>query len=155
MPIIKKLNAVLGRFPADLRRFLIVGGVSTILNYSVFAVLFRIAGVYYVWASVAGYISVLFLGYFLNRAWSFSSVIQNKKKEFVIYASVCIASLFLSVGALKIAVQGFGINPFLGNIVAIGVSTVSNFLGLKFIAFNSAAVSFLSRTKQYLWGRGK
>jgi len=135
----------------QLIRFIIVGGLSTVLNYSVFS-LFYFFGVFYVLASVVGYVSGLILGYILNRSWSFSSVIDNKKIEFLFYSLAYLFSLLLSVASLRLAVDNFGISPWIGNLIAIAVSTIINFISLKLIIFNKQAIYWFKKNSNYFDG---
>ncbi len=135
----------------QLFKFIIVGGLSTVLNYTIFASLYFF-NVYYILASVIGYFSGLILGYLLNRSWSFSSVTDNKKIEFIFYSFVYLFSLALSVAALRLAVDNFGVDPLLGNFLAIAVSTIINFIGLKFLIFNKRIIDWFKKNSNYFDG---
>ena len=128
---------------------MIVGIASTVVNYGLFLALFKAIGVNYVISSVSGYIVGLFFGYVLNRGWTFSSVTENRKKEFLLYLGIYTFSLVLSVVVLRMAVEVLSVNPLISNILAIGASTVSNFFGLKFLVFNKRAAGLIGMVAVY------
>jgi putative flippase GtrA len=119
------------------RNFAVVGVVSTICNYSIFFVLLRYLGVQYILASAIGFILGIFISYELNRRVSFESGGYAKKKEFMLYVSVCLFSLVLSLITLRSLVEFFNVHVLLANLCAIGVSTITNFIGAKIIVFKA------------------
>ena len=126
-------------FPGTTReagRFLVVGGLGTALNYGIFFLLFWVFGVHYVASSIIGYVTGVILGYTFNRAWTFPPAIKSRTREFSFYVGIYLLSLTPSLIVLRTAVEVIGINPLLANVLAIATSTISNFLGLKFVVFN-------------------
>jgi uridine kinase/putative flippase GtrA len=115
-------------------RFLVAGGVSTVVNYLIFAVLNLGFGMGYLVASAVGYVSGFVVGFVLNKRYTFKSGAGWKAealKTFAVYGS----SLVLNLSALAFLVKQAGMPPLHANVAAIGVSTIANFLGLKFISF--------------------
>ncbi len=132
------------------KKFVFIGLSSTAINYGVFFVLFQFFQIYYALAHVIGYILGVVFGYAFNRSWTFDSVIPKKKVEFVLYFTVYILSLMTSVAALQILVEVSELNPLIANILSIGVSTITNFLGCKFLVFNPEAINKLKKISVYL-----
>lgn len=118
----------------ELQKFLIIGGVSTLINYGVFFLLFEYVRLNHIVSASIGYLTGLVFGYFFNRTWTFKSENNSKKKEFGSYFFVYMISLILSMSLLELLVK-LGIDPRLGNIAAIALSTISNFIGCKFLVF--------------------
>lgn len=117
-------------------RFAIVGGLSTLLNYGVFYCLFTFVGLHYMLASSSGFIVGVFLGYFLNRHWSFEYEGRGRflfVKYFCVYLfslGVCLLFLYFTVDALRL-------NPKLMNLLSIVISTVMNFINLRLWVFKT------------------
>lgn len=132
-------------FSKEFVRFVVVGTVSTVLNYLLFVVLFKFVGIHYVVSSIAGYIAGHIFGYNLNRAWTFSSVIASRVKEYSFYALLNLFSLVLNIATLHVLVTVFSLNPLVANVFAIGTSTISNFLGCKCFVFNKAAIGCVKK----------
>jgi putative flippase GtrA len=125
------------KFINQLVKFLVVGGLCTVLNYTVFYLNYSVIQINYVVASGIGYITGLILGYYLNRNWTFATEKSHnqKRREFVIYITVYLISLVLSLLLVALLVDVLRFNPLLANVFAIGLSTITNFIGLKLVVF--------------------
>ncbi len=118
-----------------IKNFLVVGGLGTVINYLVFFLFFKFFGIGYIVASTAGYIAGLVFGYSFNRRITFKSENPRKMLELVRYVTVYSISLLLSLLFLHLLIKTFSLNPYLANISAIVLSTVTNFLGCTFFVF--------------------
>ncbi|MBL8030464.1 MAG: GtrA family protein [Candidatus Doudnabacteria bacterium] len=118
-------------------KFCLVGILSTLVNYSIFYALFKIADFYYLLASSLGFICGIFVSYILNRKFTFKSESQKRLIEFFKYLLVCLVSLCFSLLTLNLMVEKAHLSPLLGNLFAIGVSTVLNFTGARLIVFKA------------------
>lgn len=112
-------------------KFLLVGSVSTTINYGIFALLFR-SGFHYLLAAAIGFLSGVFLAFFLNKRYTFESKEKEHAKQMVQYYGVNIFSLVVNLFSLAIFVKA-GINVYIANLIAIGISTITNFLGSKIV----------------------
>lgn len=123
----------------QLSRFILVGSLSTVVNYAVFFGTAYLLQVYYIAASMIGYVSGLGVGYALNRNWTFSAHKATTKQyhEMGLYIGVNVTSLVLSLLLLHVLVDWVGLPAWFSNIMAIGLSTTTNFIGLKFVVFRS------------------
>ncbi|TSC91518.1 MAG: Uncharacterized protein CEN90_316 [Parcubacteria group bacterium Licking1014_17] len=130
-------------------RFIVVGSLSTVINYGLFFLLLQIFSVNYYLATVVGYVSGLVFGYLLNRRWTFQPVIKRRATELILYTGVYISSLVLSVVVLGVLVK-FGLHPLIANIFGICFSTLSNFFGLKYLIFNHASRDRVLKFVPYL-----
>lgn len=115
-------------------KFITVGVLSTIINYSLFYALYQLAGLHYLLASAIGFFSGVFAGYFLNKTWTFL-VSETRKSTVAKYYSVYLLSLALSLILLEFGVTTLNIPPLIANIIVIGVTTCTNFIGIKYWAF--------------------
>ena len=115
-------------------KFITIGVLSTIVNYTIFYALYRFLAVDYVVASGIGFVSGVFAGYGLNKNWTFG--VKEKAKQYVYkYYIVYIVSLFLGLGFLEFLVVVLGIIPELANALTIILTTCTNFIGVKFWVF--------------------
>lgn len=117
-------------------KFICVGLLSTIFNYLVFFLLYYYFSIFYLISSGAGFLSGVFLGYIFNRAWTFEYKTHTFKLMFF-YTSIYCASLLLSLAFLKIVVDYFNVNVLFANVLAIGITTCTNFIGLKYLVFKT------------------
>lgn len=114
-------------------RFLIVGGLSTLVNYSIFYVLIML-GVQYLISSAIGFVCGILFGYPFNKKWTFDAAPLSHKYLFP-YFLIYLLSLVISLIFLKITVSYFNIDPKIANILAIIITTITNFIGIKFGVF--------------------
>lgn len=115
-------------------RFAVVGAFSTIINYSVFILLLDYAKVNYLLASAIGFFAGVLCGYFFNRSWTYQSTTKAKSEIFKYYL-VYLISLCISLVFLKIVVEEIHFDKKLANLISIGITTITNFLGTKFWVF--------------------
>jgi len=118
-------------------RFCIVGGISTVVNYGIFYFLYIQVGINYVASSVAGYVSGLLVGYLLNKYWTFTDHVKKGHQYFFGYLAVYTVSLIASQAALICLVEGKLAGPLIANCFAIGLSTITNFVGLNTFVFKT------------------
>ena len=115
-------------------KFVVIGVLSTTVNYSIFYILYQSLSVYYMKASSMGFIVGVLAGYRLNKSWTFC--IKEKTKDYIYkYFIVYFISLILGLGLLKFFVTVLGIVPKLATFLMIGFTTCTNFLGTKFLVF--------------------
>lgn len=130
--MLKKIHR---QYFTELLKFGVIGGLSTAINYGIFYFSYVHFGVYYLISSSFGYTAGIIFSYLGNRFWTFSPTMQNQAYEFMLYILICLISLSFSLATLNILVTAFSINPLLANVLAICVSAVSNFAGLKLFVF--------------------
>ncbi len=117
---------------AQFLRFCIVGGGATLLNYALFYLLYQGMGWNYMLASGTGYMTGVFAGYAANRFWTFSNAAES---NIFSYMGVYVASLVLSLVALHLLVELVGIPATIANLLVIGMTMITNFIGTKFLVF--------------------
>jgi len=128
-------------------KFLVVGGIATLINYGIFYLLFNFLKIQYIVASASGYISGLILGYYVNKFWTYSVDRDSGEKYMFKYLAVYLTSLVGSSLLLKLLVDILSINPLLANIFAIGLSTITNFVGTNFLVFKHKITTEVSSEK--------
>lgn len=119
----------------QLTKFIIVGIVSSIINYSFFYLLLSHFLFNYLLSSSIGFLCGMVIGFILNKNWTYDSKSTKSLKIIHKYIFVYLFSLLLSLIFLKITVEIIGINAEIANILAIFLTTCTNFVGTKFIVF--------------------
>ncbi len=120
----------------ELSRFLVVGSWATIINYLLFYILFEILDINYLVSSAFGFIVGVFSGYSFNRKWTFKVKKYKKRSETISYFIVYMVSLIISLLFLEILVNIAGLDPKIANLLTIGLTTCTNYIGVKKIVFN-------------------
>lgn len=116
-------------------RFCLVGVIGVTFTYSIFFILHYFFNIYYIFSSATGFILGVFLVFFLNKEFTFK-VEGGKIKSLIIkYYVVNIFSLLFGMIILAFFVEILRTNVYLSNFLILGITTISNFIGSKFIVF--------------------
>jgi len=119
-------------------RFGLVGVLNTAIQYAVFAILFRLAGLPMLLSSALGYLAGLLNSYYVNRKWTFAMREGGNRVEFARFLVVNLLAMGMNLLALKVLVARFGMLPEAAQILAIGASLVVNFAGNRWWTFRTA-----------------
>jgi len=121
----------------DFIRFAIVGCIGVGFNYSIFYILYRFININYIASSAIGYISAIFLAFFLNRHFTFNHRDEgvNHVISMAKYFVVNLFSLTCGLFFLRFLVEILGIIPEISAILNVSLTAVLNFLGSKFLVF--------------------
>lgn len=126
----------------EFSKFIVVGGISTVLNYGAFWMLYTWLGMNHAIASALGYIVGVLIGYQLNRHWTFSKKkTQQPRREFILYCVVYGVSLVLGLLTLSLLVDWLHLSPLIANVLVIGQTTMTNFIGLRMVVFKHTSQS--------------
>ena len=92
-------------------------------------------------AAVFAFLGAASWNYLFNRIWSFRSVpSMNILSGYLTFVFVCLAGLGIRVGVMHVLIEyaGMGRSPWyvLASLIGIGVATLFNFLGSKFVVFS-------------------
>ena len=118
-------------------RYLIFGGISTVINIIVFALLERIGFSTLVSNTIAWIISVIF-AYFTNKVCVFYSVTNNKKelvKEIGSFFGCRIFTLIIDEIYMYITIDIFSFNSLLMKVISNIIVIVLNFMFSKIFIF--------------------
>ncbi len=128
--MIKGLKAL---FDDQRIRFLIVGGINTIVGYGVFA-FFIWVGLHYFFANVLSTTIAVANSYILNKYFTFK---QPKKSaaEAVRFVSVYIISFILGNVILYILVDRLSVTPYLAGLCNLVFTTLISWFGHKYFSF--------------------
>ena len=117
-------------------RFLIVGGINTVVGYALFALLQITIG------DVIGYLGSLYLSYaisvtlafVLHRRFTFR-VTGTVVADFVRFVGVYVVSLGLNTIALPLLVEVAHLDPLVAQAICVVITTVISYVGHKWFSF--------------------
>ncbi|KTR03516.1 hypothetical protein NS365_18130 [Aureimonas ureilytica] len=118
----------------EIGRFLIVGALSTVVNYSVFYGLILL-GIDYIPAAAGGFLIGVAVGYSLNKSWTFGVSAPSSPKLVASYWLVYGISLICGLLFIRGLVELLNFDPRIANLAAIVLTTCTNFLGTRFFVF--------------------
>ena len=121
--------------------YLIFGGLTTLINISAFALLYK-AGVPNVAANVIAWILAVVFAFFTNKIFVFQNK-TNSVKSFCVqlgkFFMARIATGILDVAAMYILVDVIELNAFICKVICSGTVIVLNFFISKFMVFKKNA----------------
>lgn len=130
---------LISRVLADQRiRFLMVGGVNTVVGYAIFAAL-----TYWVLADVPfGYLISLIISYAIAITLAFVlyrrfvfPVKGNVVRDFLRFVSVYAVAIGANILALPALVEVVGLHPLPAQAIVLVVTTILSFVGHKYFSF--------------------
>lgn len=130
------MTPIIGTRASGLRqvaRFLVVGVVSTLINISIYWLLYR-AGLAYALAMPIGFVSGAVFGYFANSVFTFAAP-RRTLAAALRYITVNLVSLAVGEAVLIGLVEQAGLSVAVSSGMVLFVTTALNFLGAKFFAF--------------------
>ncbi|GAB3605492.1 hypothetical protein GCM10027413_09010 [Conyzicola nivalis] len=138
-PLRRRILALL----ADERvRFVLVGGVNTLLGYGLFAAFWLTVGdrIGYLGSLYASYAVAIVAAFLLHRRFTFrvngtGSVVV----DFLRFASVHLVALIINTVALPLLVEGAGMYPLAAQAIVVVVTTLVSYFGHKLFSFRRAA----------------
>ena len=117
-------------------RYLLVGGFSFLLEYSLFFILLKVFAIHYLIANSIVYSSASLINFLLNRAWTFKSNGKINHQLFL-YFSLVGFNFFASNGLLYILTGLLLIHPLISKIVAMCMIVSWNFILYKKVIYKS------------------
>lgn len=128
-----------GNLLRQLSRFILTGLLTNGVNYATFWALLRLLRLYYVIASVAGFLAGFVVGFVINRRWTFEATTGDSRGQIVRFLIVNAISLVTNVGAIRFFTEVIRLIPEISQLMAIGISTLINFTGSKFWVFRRSS----------------
>jgi putative flippase GtrA len=123
-------------------RFVIAGGINTLVGYSLFALLQFAIG------HLTGYIATLLISHVLASIVAFNlyrhfvfSVTGNSVVDFLRFQTVYILPLAINLAVLPVLVELLHWNVYLAQAIVVIVSTTISYLGHKFFSFRRTAIA--------------
>ena len=122
-------------------RFLVVGGINTVVGYALFALLQLTAG------HVIGYLGSLYLSYalavtlafVLHRRFTFRVTSGSVVRDFARFIGVYVVALALNTVVLPLLVELAGWNPLVAQAVCVVITTLVSYFGHKLFSFRRSA----------------
>ena len=114
-------------------KFCLVGVVNTTLSFGVFYVLSEILGFNYLLSSFIGYAVGIANSFVLNKRWTFGNQSKSTPGQFAGFSAVNLFSLGVNLLVIFLAVEKHGLAKTYSQALAIGFSTVVNYLGSRLV----------------------
>lgn len=119
-------------------KYLIFGGLTTLLNIFTYKICTFFLGITYITASVIAWIIAVMFAFLTNKYFVFESQDNNLiklSKEILLFFTVRVMSLFLDLGTMYLLVSIIKLNDMYAKIAANIVVVIVNYFASKLIIF--------------------
>jgi putative flippase GtrA len=113
-------------------RFLVVGGVNTLVGYGFFALILLFAG--YLVSLYLSYAVAVSVAFVLHRRFTFR-VSGNVAVDFARFVGVYVVSLAVNTAVLPLLVEVAGFHPLAAQAIALLITTLISYVGHKWFSF--------------------
>lgn len=120
------MKKLAGHIPA-FSRFALVGATTAAIYFGVFALLHDIIGVGYQIAVSFGYGCGVAFHFLANRNLTFKDAEGHIPTQLVRYAVVVGINYVVTLIVVGVAVEAFGLSPYLGVLAAVAVTTLTGY----------------------------
>jgi len=119
----------------QLIRYLITGFTAFGIEYGLYVLLLKWAGLHYIIASVIVYAIVFWFSFIINRIWSFKSSGDIKKQFFQYGLLFCFNLVVSNIFLMQFLTDVIGIDPLISPFLKMAVVVCWNFLIYKYIIY--------------------
>lgn len=133
----EKLKALYLRY-GDILRYLIIGGLTTLVDLIVFMLLNSVLGVHYQAAKIASWVLAVAFAYWGNRRIVFRSETKDRRgllREAGSFVAMRVVSLLFSLLFLYIAIDRAGLDENLSNLLCNVFVVILNYILSKLVVF--------------------
>ena len=117
-------------------RYLIVGGIAFLADFSMLATLSSGMEIHYLMATLIAFIFGIWVNYTLSVRWVFTHrTVNNKNTEFSLFLLIGVLTLGLSIICMSVLVEWLGIHHLLAKCITTGLTLVTNFAGRRILLF--------------------
>ena len=122
-------------------RYLFVGGISFVADYTVLFLLKEFCALHYLLAAALAFCVGLAVNFILTKLLVFQVVMQNKIRERTIFALICLAGLLYTEGIMFILTDLLGAHYLVSKIAATVIVFFWNFFAKKLILYRGRKAS--------------
>ena len=134
----KILKETTTNWKIQLFRYIIVGGVAFIVDYSLLFVLTEYVGFHYIVSATFSFIAGLVVNYIISTSWIFrNSKLSSTTVEFVIYGAIGVVGVVLNNILLYLFTDILHIHYMISKLITAALVMGWNFVGRRVILFNN------------------
>lgn len=123
----------------SLSLFIVIGGLTTLINFGVFTILWKFLGIYYQVAVSIAFVCGLIFHFTSNRYFTFKGHGANFWQHFKKYILVTIVNYFLTIAIVQVTVETWHLSPYWGMVFSIGATLVFGYLMAKLWIYQHVA----------------
>jgi len=110
-------------------RYVLIGGLAFIIDFTILQALTELAGVYYLYAATVGFLVGLLVNYWLSTRWVFTyRKLSDRRAEFIIFGVIGLLGLALNNLSLYALTEFLSIDYRISKLLTAGIVLAFNFL---------------------------
>jgi putative flippase GtrA len=117
-------------------RYCFCGGISAIIDTSIFFVLNELFNIYYLFALFVSFTVAVTVNYSLQRKITFKNTYSKKHKQFTVFVLLQLIGLLISGVIIAAMVEIFSVWPTLARFITIWIVLAYTYTSNKVITFN-------------------
>ncbi len=126
---------------AQFIKFSIVGASNTLIDFGVYLLGTRVAGVHYLLANVVSFTTAASWSYMMNRKWTFRDTNSRVHTQYIKFLLVSVVGLGLTSLLLFLFVHHLRIHDVIGKALAVALVLIWNFSINRFWTFRKPALA--------------
>lgn len=115
----------------EIIKFVIVGGINTLVHYSAYLLLLKIIEIHYMVSYVIGFLISFVISYFLNCYFVYN--VKPTLRKFIQFPITQVVNMGLQTSLLYVFVNWFHVSPVIAPFIGIVVSIPITFALSKYI----------------------
>jgi len=123
----EKVQAFAARYREQLA-YLVVGAMTTLVNYVFYALLTNAAGLHYLASNIAAWIAAVIFSYFANGRWVYRSTSRRGLREAASFVLSRVFSLGLETLSLFLLVSLLGVDKLAAKLLVAVLVVIVNYL---------------------------
>lgn len=127
--MIKKFNN--NKLLIQIIKFIIVGGIATIIDFGVFYVLHELFHVPTLYSNIISFSVSVVYNYIASVKWVFDVKKTDPKKQFIVFMALSILGLILNTAIVYVTIDILKWWSMLSKVIATGIVMVFNFITRK------------------------
>ncbi len=147
------MRAFVGHHGAALAKYVVIGGMSALAEWSVFWLLLKLASLHYITAAIVAFVVATFVNYLLCVRTIFVSKTKSRWKDAAMVYVASLLALAVNVATLAILVRQVGLDPMLAKIAGTGAAFLFNFASRQFFIFGQRPGPLLQGEAYSTWLR--
>lgn len=120
----------------EFRPYFIIGGISTLIDWSVFTATTVMLHFYYPLALTCSFLVAGIFHYTANKVITFKCRSKQIKSQLLLFVCVATVSLLLSIGVMSVLIKWLGHHAVLARMMTTGIMLIPNFLLHKNLTFS-------------------
>lgn len=117
------------------KRYLVVGGVSALVDWTIFAAMLYGFDLHYIAAGTISFILATGLNYYLSVRFVFGAGSRGPRQAMVLVYIVSTVGIVINLGVLSVGIDVLEQHPLVSKFFATGVAVFWNFLARYFYIF--------------------